>query len=68
MARPKLQTVKGKRVKEWTVKRAELELLHKTRAPKAVRIKVKALRIPKAQLRIPPETFLPRDLRIPEYQ
>ncbi len=57
MARPKLQTVKGKVVAEWRVTRAQLKVLRAAKAPRLEKIKTKTVRIAKSQLRILPTAF-----------
>lgn len=57
MARPKLQTVKGKLVAQWRIKPAELKALHAVKPPKVEKIKTAAARIAKADLRVLPAEF-----------
>ena len=66
MARPKLLTKRGKLVKEWTVKPAELNALLKVRRPRLEKIKTRALRIEKTELRVAPTQFAIRELLLPE--
>ena len=65
MPRPKLQTVKGKLVAEWSITPAELKALHAVRPPKLEKIKSKVLRIAKAELRIMPTEFTAAHLMYP---
>lgn len=57
MARPKLQTAKGKLVAEWRVKPAEFKALQDAQPPKAGKIKLSAAGIAKSDLRIMPTAF-----------
>lgn len=66
MPRPRLLTKRGKLVKEWTVKPAELKALLKVKAPRAEKIKTRALRIEKSKLRVAPTQFGAADLMHPE--
>ena len=66
MPRPKLQTKKGKLVKEWTVTPAELKTLLAARRPPTEKIKTKSLRVAKTDLRLAPALFAARDLLLPE--
>jgi len=66
MARAKLLIRRGKAVKEWAIKPAELRALRKVRPPRTGKIKTRALRIEKAKLRIAPAQLAIRDLLIPE--
>jgi tyrosinase len=66
MARPKLLTKRGRIVKAWTVKPAELKALLKARRPQLERIKTRSLRIANAKLRVAPTQFAIRDLVLPE--
>jgi tyrosinase len=66
MARPRLLAKRGKLVRDWTVKPAELKALLKVRKPRAEKIKTRALRIEKAKLRVAPTQFVSRDLLLPE--
>jgi tyrosinase len=66
MPRPRLLTKRGKLVKEWTVSREELKTLLRARTPRKEKIKTRALRIEKSQLRIAPSNFTFRELITPE--
>ena len=57
MARPKLQTAKGKMVAEWRVNPAEFRALQDAKPPKAGKIKTRAVRIAKTDLRLLPTEF-----------
>ena len=65
MSRSKLLTTKGKVVPDWTVKPAELRALHAVPAPKAERIKTRAVRVPQAELRVMPKAYTPAHLLHP---
>ena len=65
MARPKLQTVKGNLVAEWSAKAAEIKALHAAKQPKVEKIKTLAVRIAKAELRVMPTEFTTAHLMYP---
>lgn len=65
MSRVKLQTAKGKLVAEWSVKPAELKALHAAQSPKIEKIKTKAVRIAKSELRVMPPEFTAAHLMHP---
>ena len=65
MSRPKLQTVKGKLLAEWSVKPAELKTLHAAKPPKVEKIKTQAVRIAKSGLRVMPTKFTAAHLMHP---
>ena len=65
MSRPKLQTVKGKLLAEWSVKPAELKTLHAAKPPKVEKIKTLAVRIAKSELRVMPTKFTAAHLMHP---
>ena len=65
MSRPKLQTVKGKLVAEWSVTPAELKTLRAAKPPKVEKIKTLVARIAKAELRVMPTEFTAAQLMHP---
>lgn len=66
MPRPKLKTQKGKPVKDWTVKPAELKTLLAATPPPTEKIKTKQLPVVKTDLRVAPTVFAALDLLRPE--
>ena len=65
MPSPKLLTVKREPHPEWTLKPAELELLHAAKPPREVEIKTKAANISESELRIVPTEFTAAHLMRP---
>lgn len=66
MPRPKLRTKKGKSVKDWTVKPAEMKVLLAAAPPPTEKVKTKPLPVAKTDLRVAPAAFAARDLLRPE--
>lgn len=66
MARPRLLTKKGKPVAEWSVTPTELKTLLKASPPRREKVRARALRVAKADLRIAPAEFAIRELMLPE--
>ncbi len=65
MSRTKLLPAKGTPMAEWVIKPAELKRLHAVPAPEPGRIKVRALRIPKEELRLEPAAWAAKHLLHP---
>ena len=66
MPTPKLQTKKGTRVAEWSVRPAELKALHAAKPPKAEKIQTLAPRVKQSELRVVPDKFTDKDLLVAE--